>query len=153
MSDLQGSERAADMILERIDAVRTGKQASWVRSGNAYLLTVFADRAVLEDLYPADASDPKETIEIAQLEDAARQWSSALKSLRAGRLPRLRSPAVLLVRASTPNRSTRVDYSAGIRARAYSQWPWGAIGDGLRCGVGFVIGNRIRYPARTCEPS
>jgi hypothetical protein len=62
-SDLQGSERAADIVLERIDAVRTGKEAPWVRSGNGYLLIVSADRAVLEDLYPTDHSDPRETIE------------------------------------------------------------------------------------------
>jgi hypothetical protein len=69
------------MVIDRINEVRTGKQASWVRNGNGYLLKILPDRAILQDLYPPANSEDTVTVGLSHLEDAVRQWAEALKSL------------------------------------------------------------------------
>ena len=84
-SDLQGGVRSTEMVLEFIGKVRSGELPSWTRNGNAYLLKISPDKAILEDLYPSDTANGANylaTLSLDTLEDAAQQWATAIKALQ-----------------------------------------------------------------------
>jgi hypothetical protein len=72
-------------VIERIDAIKSGRQESWSRTGNQYVLTLRSDQAILEDIYPADSAEKPVTIALSEFEDAVSLWLEALKSLRRDR--------------------------------------------------------------------
>lgn len=71
--DIQKSREAAGELLEKIDAVSSGKIPNWERTGNAYCLRIFPDYAVIEEDYAAEPGN-RIRIPAALLKTAAQAW-------------------------------------------------------------------------------
>jgi uncharacterized protein YacL (UPF0231 family) len=79
-SDLQDSPEAAREVLRAIDAVESGRQPSWERTGNAHTLTLSPAGASIQD-ENAEESKPH-PVSLAALREAVAGWVAFLESHR-----------------------------------------------------------------------
>lgn len=75
--DIQSSPEAAQELLEKIAAVRSGNLPSWQRFGNAYCLSVFPDHAVIEEDY-SDEPGASCQVELPLFVTAVQAWLQAI---------------------------------------------------------------------------
>ncbi len=75
--DIQASPEAAQELLEKIAAVRSGSLPSWERLGNAYCLSVFPDHAVIEDDYSKEPGASCQ-VELPLFVTAIQAWLQAI---------------------------------------------------------------------------
>ena len=71
--DIQSSPEAAQDLLEKIAAVRTGNPSSWERLGNAYCLSIFPDHVVIEEDY-SDEPGTSCQVELPLFVTAVQAW-------------------------------------------------------------------------------
>jgi uncharacterized protein YacL (UPF0231 family) len=76
-SDLQDSPTAAREVLRALDAVESGREPSWERTGNAYTLTLSPEGALIQD-ENAEASKPR-PFSLTALREAVAGWLSFLE--------------------------------------------------------------------------
>jgi len=76
-SDLQDSPTAAREVLRALDAVESGREPSWERTGNAYTLTLSPEGALIQD-ENAEDSKPR-SFSLAALREAVTGWVSFLE--------------------------------------------------------------------------
>jgi uncharacterized protein YacL (UPF0231 family) len=76
-SDLQGSAEAAREVLRAVDAVESGRETSWERTGNAYTLTLSPAGASIQD-ENAEDSKPR-SLSLTELREAVAGWVSFLE--------------------------------------------------------------------------
>ena len=76
-SDLQDSPTAAREVLRALDAVESGREPSWERTGNAYTLTLSPEGATIQDENDED-SKPR-PFSLAALREAVAGWVSFLE--------------------------------------------------------------------------
>jgi len=76
-SDLQDSPAAAREVLRALDAVESGREPSWERTGNAYTLTLSPAGATIQDENAGD-SKPR-PFSLAALREAVAGWVSFLE--------------------------------------------------------------------------
>jgi uncharacterized protein YacL (UPF0231 family) len=76
-SDLQDSPEAAREVLRAVDAVESGREPSWERTGNAHTLTLSPKGASIQD---ENAEDPKpHPVSLSALREAVSGWVSFLE--------------------------------------------------------------------------
>jgi uncharacterized protein YacL (UPF0231 family) len=76
-SDLQDSPESAREVLRAIDAVESGREPSWERTGNAHTLTLSPAGASIQD-ENAESSRPH-PLSLAALREAVSGWVSFLE--------------------------------------------------------------------------
>ncbi len=79
-SDLQDSPESAREVLRAIDAVESGREPSWERTGNAHTLTLSPAGASIQD-ENAEGSKPY-SLSLMALREAVAGWISFLESGR-----------------------------------------------------------------------
>ena len=72
-SDIQSFEQWADEVISQIDAIKSGRQKNWSRTGNAYNLELTGDSATIECLW--DESVPICRLTLGEFRDMAVGWS------------------------------------------------------------------------------
>ncbi|MCT7992995.1 YacL family protein [Laspinema olomoucense] len=74
--DIQNSQEWVNQLLDKIEALETGKICEWTRSGNAYYLILSPQTVTIENLL-VDA-EPIETISLSQFKEAVLRWQDQL---------------------------------------------------------------------------
>jgi uncharacterized protein YacL (UPF0231 family) len=76
-SDLQDSPAAAREVLRALDAVESGREPSWERTGNACTLTLSPEGATIQDENDED-SKPR-PLSLKTLREAVAGWAAFLE--------------------------------------------------------------------------
>jgi uncharacterized protein YacL (UPF0231 family) len=76
-SDLQDSPAAAREVLRALDAVESGREPAWERTGNAYTLTLSPKGATVQDENAEDSKPYR--LSLAALREAVAGWLSFLE--------------------------------------------------------------------------
>jgi uncharacterized protein YacL (UPF0231 family) len=79
-SDLQDSPAAAREVLRALDAVESGREPSWERTGNAYTLTLSPEGALIQDENAEDAK-PR-SFSLPEIRKILMDWVSFLEGGR-----------------------------------------------------------------------
>ena len=79
-SDIQGSFNTAHEVLAHLDAVRTGGEASWSQSGNAYIISANASEVVFDAHWANDGDIDTAAIPLEEVREALRAWIAALEN-------------------------------------------------------------------------
>jgi hypothetical protein len=77
-SDIQGSIKSANQILEELHKVEFGVVPSWTRNGNAYILTIAPSLVLLQDQYVEEEENNTVSLKLYELRDAVEEWKAAI---------------------------------------------------------------------------
>lgn len=76
--DIQNSQEWVQQLLDKIEALETGKICEWTRSGNSYYLIFSPQTVTIENLLVE--GEPIETIALSEFKQAVLRWQSDLEN-------------------------------------------------------------------------
>lgn len=75
--DIQQSPEWTQELIDKIEAIATGKLERWERNGNAFYLELSADGAAIEDV--VDETSPMQTVSLEEFRAAVLAWRERIQ--------------------------------------------------------------------------